>query len=209
MAFPRDTRRLLAALVAAATLACSSDEGSPGEAGEERPEQRIASIRLQNNAPALVSDSVSFWAVKGVPAEGSLFFQNPSGGPGQEYMQLRIGAASLESRPDGTPIATGDSVLIRIKVVDPAQILFELEPTGLTFSPANPAELRIRYDKARRDLNEDGDEDAEDVALEGQLSIWRQEAPGLPFVRLGTVRFPDQKQLRAVLYGFSRYAIAY
>ena len=209
MAFPRDARRWLAALVAAATLACSSDDGNSGETGEERLEPQLGLIRLQSNAPALVSDSISFWAVKGRPAEGSLFFQNGNGGPGQEYLQLRLDSESLESRPDGTPIATGDSVLIRIKVVDPGEILFELEPTGLKFSAAKPAELLIRYDKARRDLNEDGDEDAEDQALESQLSIWRQEAPGLPFIRLGTVRFPEQKQLRAVLSGFSRYAIAY
>ena len=57
--------------------------------------------------------------------------------------------------------------------------------------------------------NEDGDVDEEDDHIETILGIWRQEQPGDPFVRLGSVKVEDQEELEAKLTGFSRYAIAY
>jgi len=117
--------------------------------------------------------------------------------------------SSLLSRPDGSAIAEGDSVLITITVEDPALLLFELQPTGLKFSTAKPAELKIRYAQADDDLNEDGEVDEQDDQIETILGIWRQEQPGQPFVRLGSVKVEEQQELEAMLTGFSRYAIAY
>ena len=51
--------------------------------------------------------------------------------------------------------------------------------------------------------------DDEDSHLETILGIWRQELPGQPFVRLGSVKVEDEEELEAKLTGFSRYAIAY
>jgi hypothetical protein len=99
-------------------------------------------------------------------------------------------------------------VLVTIKVVDPALILFDLEPTGLQFSSAEPAELKIKYAEADDDYDDDGDDDEDDDEIELRLGIWRQENPGDPFVRLGTLR-GDDDDLEADLTGFSRYAIAY
>ena len=65
-------------------------------------------------------------------------------------------AGSLLALPDGTPILPGDSVLIQVSVVDPTEMLFDLEPTGLKFNPAAPARLKIHYDHAGGDLNDDG-----------------------------------------------------
>jgi hypothetical protein len=93
--------------------------------------------------------------------------------------------------------------------VDPAQMLFELEPSGLKFNPAVPAELKIHYDHADGDLNDDGVSDGEDTAIESTLAIWRQENPGDPFVRLASVLSLDLDEAEAELTGFSRYALAY
>jgi hypothetical protein len=51
--------------------------------------------------------------------------------------------------------------------------------------------------------------DAEDDALELTLSIWRQESPGDPFVKLGSLLVDDLEEIEAELEGFSRYALAY
>jgi hypothetical protein len=88
-------------------------------------------------------------------------------------------------------------------------MLFELEPTGLKFNPLVPARLKIHYDHAMGDLNDDGSVDGKDAAIEGTLAIWRQEKPGDPFVRLGSVLAEDLDEAEAELTGFSRYALAY
>ena len=72
-----------------------------------------------------------------------------------------------------------------------------------------PAELKIHYDHANGDLNDDGSVDAEDDSLESTLSIWRQEQPGDPFVRLTSVLSVELDEAEAELTGFSRYALAY
>ena len=115
---------------------------------------------------------------------------------GDEYLRLRVDDEALLAYPDGTPFAEGDSVLITVRVVDPARLLFEFEPAGLTFSPRRPAELKIRYDKADDDLDEDGDVDLEDDDLELTLAIWRQESDGDPFVRLGSCSIDDRGDRR-------------
>jgi hypothetical protein len=151
----------------------------------------------------------SFYAKKGVDREVSIFFQDESGGRGEEYLRLRVDAPTLLERPDGTPFAVGDSILIRVSVVSPDSILFELQPTGLKFNPDVPAELRIHYDHADDDLDEDGDVDEEDDLVEQELDIWRQESPGEPFVRVGTAQSEELEEIEAELTSFSRYAIAY
>jgi len=82
-------------------------------------------------------------------------------------------------------------------------------PSGLTFSESRPAELRIRYQHADPDYNDDGAVDSADEDAEDRFSIWRQAFPGQPFVRLGSVRFKDEQRVEANLAGFSRYAISY
>jgi hypothetical protein len=100
-------------------------------------------------------------------------------------------------------------VLITMRVTDPQRILIEFEPSGLRFDPEEPAELEIRYANADEDFDNDGDEDEDDAEIERVLGIWRQPSLGAPFVRLGTVRIEDLKELEARLLGFSRLAIAY
>ena len=95
-------------------------------------------------------------------------------------------APSLQALPDGTPIAEGDSVLITIRVVDPAKMLFEMEPSGTDLLRRRPAELKIHYEEAHGDLNDDGSVDSDDDDIESTMAIWRQETPSDPFVRVGT-----------------------
>jgi hypothetical protein len=204
------SRASLAVIALALASGCSSDNApSPDAPGSERPPAELTVARLAATAPPLEESTVSFWAVKGRGAEQKLYFQDEGGGRGEEYLSLKLEDESLQLRPDGSAIAEGDSVLITITVEDPVLLLFELQPTGLKFSASKPAELKIRYAHADDDLNEDGEVDGEDDHLETILGIWRQELPGDPFVRLGSVKVEDQEELEAELTGFSRYAIAY
>ncbi len=166
-------------------------------------------LQLAQNAPPLWNSQASFYAVRGEDREARLFFQDSVGGQGEEYLRLKIPSPALLTRPDGTPFAVGDSILITVTVVDVQQILFELEPSGLRFDPDKPAELDIEYQEAGDDYDQDGDVDADDDQIETELAIWRQEVVGGVFERLGSVKFEDLKEIDVDLTGFTRYAIAY
>ncbi len=198
--------RTLLSAVCALTLGCSDSSG-PDDGS--RPPSELNVLRLSEASPPLYNAEASFWAVRGQDRETRIFFQDDVGGAGEEYLRLRIDAPTLLTYPDGTPFAVNDSVLVTVRVVDPAQLLFELEPSGLRFNPEVPAELKIHYDHADDDLDDDGDVDEVDDSLELQLSIWRQESPGDPFVRIGSAVVEDLEEVEAELEGFSRYALAY
>jgi hypothetical protein len=204
--------RRLMALPLALALACS-DSGGPDDGGDDtvKPPSDLTILRLAEGSPPLFSTEVSFYAVRGENREGEISFVDDEhpGEPGEKYLELRVDAEAPSARPDGTPIADGDSVLITVRVVDPARLLFQFEPAGLTFNPSRPAELRIHYNHADDDLDEDGDVDVDDATLELTIGIWRQENDGDPFERLGSLLVDNLEEVEAELGGFSRYALAY
>lgn len=185
-------------------LACASDSTGPSQ----RPDDEMVFLRFAGNAPPLESSLVTFWAVRGQNREGRVFFLDSEGERDDEFVRLKVDAGSLVGLPGGLPIGLGDSVLITIQV-DPQRLMVTLLPAGLLFSSAQPAELRIRYDKANPDYNEDGVVDGEDEEVEDRFSIWRQGVLGGAWARLGSVRFQEDHRVEARLEGFSRYAISY
>jgi hypothetical protein len=191
-----------------AGLGACSDSTNPGDTN--KPPGQLTVVRLAPSSAPLFNSPDSFYAVKGEDRELRIDFQDPAtGGAGEEFLRLRVRPGSLLSRPDGTPFATGDSVLITVRVVDPTQILFEMEPTGLSFDPTEPAELKIHYNHADHDFNDDGTVDVIDAELKTKLAIWKQENPSDPFVRLGSVNIEGTEEINADVLGFTRYAIAY
>lgn len=178
-----------------ATVACS-DATAPVET---RPPDQLNILRLLPTAPPLLANSTTFTACKGQGAEGRLVFNDGSGGEGEEFARLTLDGASLLARPDGTLFAQGDCVQITMTLDDPTQILVRLEPTGLRFDPAHPAQLKLEY----------GEAEGVDSTIEAQISIWRQETPADPFVRIGSAVIENLKEVDASLFGFSRYALAY
>lgn len=205
---PHRPFRRIAAVMLAAVAGCGSGVTEPTP-GEERPEAALTILRLAASAPPLFNPVVAFWAKRGQDSKGEIFFRKADGSRGEKYVRLDLSDRALLAYPDGRLFADGDSVLITMRVTDPQRILIELEPSGLRFSPDEPAELEIRYGHANGDFDEDGDEDGKDRQIEQILSIWRQASAAAPFVRLGTLRFEDLKELEARLLGFSRLAIAY
>jgi hypothetical protein len=199
-------RVLLLAALAGAGASCSDSGGPPVDT---KPPSELNVVHVAPSSTPLFNPSVSFYAKRGEDREAQIFFQDEVGGQGEEYLRLRVDAGSLLARPDGTPILQGDSVLIQVSVVDPTEMLFDLQPSGLKFNPLAPALLKIHYDHADGDLNDDGVSDSRDTSIEGTLAIWRQETPADPFVRLASVLTIETDEAEAELTGFSRYALAY
>lgn len=194
-----------AAATAVAILAASCDSTGP----EEVPADQLNIVRIAAASPPLESTTLGFYAVRGQTREGSLYFQNESGGRGDEFLRLKFEDGSIVTDAGGLPVALGDSVLITVSVVDGSRILFDFQPSGIVFNPLEMPQLRIRYAEAEGDLDHDGDVDGEDGSIEDDLAIWRQETLADPFVRLGSFLFKDVDEIEADLPGFTRYAIAY
>jgi hypothetical protein len=203
----RQTRPLI--LLLAGLIAGTACADSTSQNGDLTPPSELNLVRLDQNSPPILNPEQSFYAVQGEDRELRISFQDTSGGEGEEYFRLRVRPASLLARPDGSPILAGDSVLITVRIVDPANILFEMEPTGLTFSQDEPAEVKIHYNHADHDFNDDGTINAADNQIKNALAIWRQETPADPFVRLGSINEVTLEEINADVFGFSRYAISY
>jgi len=165
------------------------------------------------NAPALVTTDTTFLATRGQELKVQLFYE-PVAGSGQsegdEFLEFELDPQSLLRYPPGHPKAgqlfqAGDTISIRIQV-DPNELLVTMEPSGLQFDPAHPAQLELRYGHADDDY--DGDGAADPPETESQIDLWRQEFPGDPWVRVGEIKDTETNRVRAFLTSFSRYALA-
>jgi hypothetical protein len=192
-----------------AVASCTDAMLDPDPPGTIKPTGELTIIRLPADAPPLFNDSVAFYARPGRDAEGFIYFQEDDGSRGEKFVELKIKQGSLAAFPDGRPFGPNDSVRIVIRVRDARTLIVDLEPAGLSFNRAEPAELKIEYEETGGDLDDDGDDDEDDDEIEQLIAIWRQENPTDPFVKLGTVKTEGLRELEAELLGFSRFAVAY
>lgn len=187
-----------------APSACSSDPNSDNT----KPPGDLTILPLAQGTPPLVTDSAGFWAVFDEDREVRIDIA-----PDQDYLKFRVRPGALLRYPDGTLFGPGDSVFISVKVIDPDLLYFEFTPSGLTFNPAQPAELSLDYDHAgftvEGDYDDDGDADSADDDLESEFSIWQQEAPGDVFLRLQGLLEIEFDEINVDILGFTRYALAY
>ncbi|CAN5725852.1 hypothetical protein BH23GEM9_BH23GEM9_13190 [soil metagenome] len=197
--------RWVALLVAAAFVACDSPSG-PSLAPKQEAELRVA--RFPADLAALAQTSASFWAVKGENREVTLRYLDSSGSGSDRFLEFEVPADALLLRPDGTPFARGDSVLITVQVGTDRRMLFHFQPSGLRFNPAEPARLRVNYRRLNGDLDGDGQVTDADFRLERDARIWKQEQPGDPWFPLGTVKDLDAREFRARITSFSGFVIA-
>ena len=208
----RSTHRIAIALgvvLLGAVAGCQSSRTTSSD-GDIRPAEALHFLRPAADAPALANPSINFWAKRGEDREAFMYYQSrPGRSDSSVFMKFKVSASSLDRRPDGTAILPGDSVLITIRVTDPARLILDFQPSGLRFSTANPADLKLRFNESSHDFDGDGDEDADDIRAKTALRIWKQEAPGLPWVRLAGVTEFTLEELEADILGFTGYAIAY
>lgn len=183
------------ALLAFAT-ACGGDSTGPGGT----PGDELHFLRPAADAPALVETSVTFWAYRDRETQAAIWYhERPGATDSTEFVEFRVPDQSIAQ----------DSVQITISVVDPMRMVVQFEPSGLQFAPGRPARLKLKYAEADTDLNDDGLVNGTDDALKMLLSIWRQEQPGDPWVKVPSTSITLEDDVEADIVGFTRYAIAY
>lgn len=193
--------------VTAAIAACGSDSVT---APEERPASELRLLTVASTSPPVATTQASFWAVKGKDAGVDLWYHAlPGQRDSTKFLEFRMGGATLDRRPDGSVIAQGDSVLITLTVVSPTNLIVDFQPSGLKFSANDPAKLKMFFGACGDDLDRDGKVTSSDDAIEQQLSIWRQETPLSPWIKVSSLVVKDNKEIEAQLGGFTGYAIAY
>lgn len=204
-------RRVFLALGTIAWLSGCSDAAGPG--GMPSPpaaaNQALHSLQASPDAPQVLSaNQLSFWAYTDQDASAEVFYLS-SDSTWQPYVALAVPRGSLLRRPDGTLFAPGDSIQITI-TLDTAQILVDLEPTGLVFNPLVPAPFKIWYGGTDPDLNGDGAVDALDAYLEQFLmGLWVRRYPSDPWEPVDAIQSLLSKLFTADLRHFSEYAISW
>ena len=206
MGCTRSMRGVFVLGVLALAVACDDDGIRPGEEIVV-PADQLNILRLGTGARPVTLDT-SFWAVRGEDRELEVLLPPAiPGEDGEEFLEFRVRQRSLLRRPDGSLFQEGDSVLIRVQLSTDS-LLFRFEPSGLQFDVREPAELEIDYGAADPDYDGDGDVDSDDLEVEMRLHLWRQEAPGDPWTRLGTLRFEELDEVVADIDGFTGFALA-
>jgi hypothetical protein len=178
----------------------------PDDKGRNKGEEELEFVRFTPASPPAVQQA-SFWAVHGQARTLAIRY---AGQPASEppLLEFSVGALSLLTRPNGTPFLPGDSVQITVSVDPQGRFLFDFQPAGLAFSPAFPALLRMNYERANPDFNNDGVVNQQDVAVEQRLRIWRQQAPGLDFLQIPTIRIGGLDLLEGRVTHFTGFAMA-
>lgn len=202
---PVATSRLLSGMAMLAALSCSDSTGPDTRASSD-----LHLLHVASSSPSLATTQVSFYAVKGKAAGADIWYHARAGASDSlKFIEFRMGALSLDTRPDGSAIAVGDSVQITLTVTDPTHLLVDFQPAGLTFAAVDQPTLKMYWVACGDDLNYDGVVDAADAQLTQSFSIWRQEQTSQPWFRVASFVAQDTKEVDAHLGGFTGYALAY
>jgi hypothetical protein len=162
-------------------------------------------MRAAGDPLVLDTYELSFWAVRG--QEREVYIKYDAGGSWRTYIEFEV--TRPIQRPDGSPIAVGDSVLITLSV-DPTNLMVHLEPSGLQFDPSVPTELEFHYEGANHDFNEDGVVDgADDYIQANLLGTWYQDDTGSPWGIIGSDHDLEDEEFELFLEHFSGYAVSW
>lgn len=190
-------------LVLAVLTACSDNTGPEGAVDESE----LTFLRFSSMS-AITVRQASFWAKLGTSRKLTMYYApSQPGETGETFLEFEVGSASLLRRPNGTLFLPGDSVLISVQLDNSDRFILHFEPSGLIFNPVDQPKLEINYLHADRDLDNDGDEDEHDDALEAALRIWKRELAGLPWLPLASVRIDDD-EIEARVLSFTSFAMA-
>lgn len=199
-------------IAAAFVSACGADHLSAPSAGL-RPAAASAShggsgsgssapqfLTADTAAPTISNPVIAFWAKKGRDTTVAMYYHaRPGHNDSTTFMRFRVRSRSLQSRPDGTLIANGDSVLITVTLIDPVALKLDFQPSGLQFSSHDPAELKLSFE--------------ETVPIGSTnlqaLKIWRKESALDPWLPLSSVLLVELNEVQANISGFTGYALAY
>ena len=204
---------LLCALAALGASGCGQHPAGPRQEAPvfaRLPEDSLEFLSPALDAPALGVRSVRFYAVKGQDREVRLMYRpRPGELDSAEFARFKVDKRSLVNRPDGTPLAPGDSVLITLAIVDTLRLIIDFQPSGLRFNPQRPARLWIKFWEADPDLDHDGAVTPADSMLLLSTQIWGQHRPARPWSSLPSQVDVMTQDVEARIPGFTRYAVAY
>lgn len=193
-------KRIILSLAVLCVAACDDTTGPSNEGGRADGDMVFARLAASSE---LETTQTSFWAVKG--QSRTLVMRYASGGPALEF---EVGPDALLARPNGTPFLPGDSIRITVQADAQGRLSFDFQPSGLTFSPLQPALLRIDYSGYDPDVNGDGTVDAVDAALELNFGIWRRDSPGSLWLPVPSLRLLGQPVIEGRVTHFTGFALA-
>jgi len=133
----------------------------------------------------------------------------PGDSDSSEFVRFRVRKRSLAIKPDGTPFASGDSIRITMTLVNAATLEVDFQPSGLVFSAANPADLKMSYIEADDDFNHDGVVNVVDARIERRLAVWKRESPLSPWLKQSSILSVGLDEVETKVHGFTSYAIAW
>ena len=204
--------------VSALVSACTSDQIAappaltPGISSVSRGSDVNGPVFLTADpaAPSMANPVIAFWATKGVNREVRMYYHaRPGHTDSTTFMWFRVRDMSLLQRPDGSPFATGDSVLITVTLVDPVALKLDFQPSGLRFSAHDSAEMKLSFKETLHDLNGDGVVDHRDADILRSFSIWRKESLTDPWLPTPSNVLSGSFEVQTKLGGFTGYAVAY
>ncbi|MEQ1690152.1 MAG: hypothetical protein ABMA00_02615 [Gemmatimonas sp.] len=185
--------------------------GADNRGGGSNSGSALTFLSPAAGAPDVSTGPVSFYAVQGQDRIGEVAYVDPtSGGNGMlKLLRLRIRSRTQIIRPNGAPLAPGDSILITIQVIDPVGLIAQFEPAGLKFAGKDPAVLTMWFGATNDDLNHDGVVSGADSIIQQTFSIFRQASVGAPWTRIQSTLSAEVDEISASIPGFSNYVIAY
>lgn len=217
----RDATAPASVAARAGAVALADDEQAPGDSALS-PSVHI--VRQSPGAPALEAYRISFWVRRGKASTQTLnYLPAPGQRAGDPFVRFDIPKDGLLSDGGGDALDKHDSVLVTL-VVDTLHFDFHFEPSGVLFSQRAPAILQVCYEHANPDLNDDGQIDRTDDALQQQLAVWyhlgtsrgpRQapapnvHRPPTPWRKLTSNHDAAQPCVAAQLFHFSQYAVSW
>lgn len=203
------TAGLAAALVLAS---CGDDLVDPGTNDPQEPPRaptsQLTFLRQSPDAPAFFrfDGDTSFVATRGRDTDIEIRYVDPEDPtqPGEDFLEFELDDESLARRPDGTEFRPGEQVTITLRIAGDT-ILADFEPSGLEFNPNEPAELEMRFRRADRDTDDDGQDDLEESAIR----LWKQEQPGEDWLQFSEEPDVTLDQIRVKITSFTRWALAF
>jgi hypothetical protein len=198
--------------VCIALASCTDVVGPPSNA----PPVQMDAVRNAINilvesptAPPLETYSLRFWLVQGAGGITRVNYRPGSNGVANRFLQLFVPKQTQVYLPSGSPLASGDSVLITASI-DLRQLLVRFEPHGLVFG-YSPARLRMYWGNANLDLNGDGlVDDLDENVVQTLLVIAYQPLDGAPWsVPSDQVKSLETRYIEISVPHFSNYAVSW
>lgn len=211
----RHPRIVLAAVVLIVSIvaACTESPVQPDTPLTPTPNDtslQVNALAPAAGAPAIANPIVTFYAVAGESRQAFMYYRSrPGRTDSTVFIRFRVSNGSLLARPDGSPFADGDSILITMQLIDPEKLIVRFSPSGLRFDPLDPADIKFNFLETDDDLDDDGVVTATDSTFTTMLAIWKRENANEPWYKQTSILSTELHEIEAEVTGFTDYIIAW